>query len=428
MTEQTKTMAKLAIHGGEPVRDKPLPPNFPGAIVMGEEEAQAASGVIMDQSPFRYYGENLHNTVQQLEDMICEDFNVPYALGVSSCTAALVVALKALGIGYGDKVIVPSVTFIATAGAVVSSNAVPVFVECDESLNLDPNDLERVMDEDVKAIIAVSLVGTPCDMDKIMDFAEKHDIYVVEDVAQSLGVQYKGRYQGTIGHVGVLSFQMNKIITAGEGGAVLTSDPKIFERAIRYHDQGILRGMTRDRYGFTEIDENEAAFAGQNYRMSEITGAVLVEQWKKLSTLNANTRKHYRTICKRLREALPNIQFRVSPDPEGDLGLNVGIRVSTREQADHLKSALNAENIDARTMYNGNLVYMNPQILHQRTAEKNNFPFDYPFKQPVKYTEDMCPRSADIVNRIVLIPISPVLTEEDVESIVAGVIKVYRHL
>ncbi|GGD78425.1 DegT/DnrJ/EryC1/StrS family aminotransferase [Paenibacillus nasutitermitis] len=420
-------MKKLAMHGGIPARTEPLPPNYPGAVVMGAEEAEHAARVIHSQSPFRFYGADVQNTVQSLEMMMADKLGVAYALGVTSCTAALVVALKALGIGYGDKVIIPAVTFLATAGAVISSNAVPVFVDVDESLNLDPNDLERVMDKDVKAVIAVSILGNPCDMDGVMAFAAKHHIHVIEDVAQSCGVKYKDRYAGTIGDIGVYSFQMNKIITAGEGGAIVTRNSDLFERAVRYHDQGLLRPAFKELYGM-EASEEASAFVGQNYRMSEITGAVLVEQWKKLDPLLHNMRQISERIRKQLAAEIPSMVFRKSADYEGDIGSNIGFQLRSAADADLLLQASAAENITMYRLYGGKPVYMLPQILFQRTAERNNFPFDYPFANPVVYSEHMCPRAEDLLNRTVFMPISPILTEQDEAEIIGGIHKIYSTL
>ncbi|MFC5650545.1 DegT/DnrJ/EryC1/StrS family aminotransferase [Paenibacillus solisilvae] len=416
-------MEKLAIHGGKPARSKPLPPNYPGAVVMGDEEAQAAAHVITSQSPFRYYGPEVNYMVKALEDQMSNDLGIPYVLGVSSCTAGLVVALKALGIGYGDKVIVPANTFIATAGAVVCSNAVPVFVDVDDSLNMDPDDLERVMDDEVKAIIAVPILGNPCDMQRIMKFAEKYNIYVIEDVAQSCGIKNNGRFAGTIGHIGVYSFQMNKIITTGEGGAVVTRSAEIFERAVRYHDQGMFRDKQRFNIHFSDEDH---AIVGQNYRMSEITGAVALKQWGKLDEILSSMKRHYNKISQALSSELPGLQFRKVTDPLGDIGSNLGMILPTQDIAEQFTNALNAENINTNILYNGKPIYMVPQLFHQRTADKNNFPYDYPFKHPVKYTEDMCPRAVDLIARTVYLPVSPVLKEQDVEEIIAGIIKVYK--
>ncbi|WP_308639482.1 DegT/DnrJ/EryC1/StrS family aminotransferase [Paenibacillus silvisoli] len=418
-------METLAIHGGKPARSTPLPPNYPGAVVMGEEEAGALAAVIRAQSPFRYYGPNAPQAVQSLEDRIAGDIGVPYALAVSSGTAALIVALKALGIGYGDKVIVPANTFVATAGAVVCCNAVPVFADIDDSLGLDPGDLERVYDDEVKAIICVPILGNPCEMDPIMAFARSQGIPVIEDVAQSCGAKYKGHWCGTYGDIGTFSFQMNKIITAGEGGAVVTSAPGLFERAVRYHDQGLFRD--KERYGFGS-DDADSAFAGQNYRMSELIGAVLSEQWNKLGALNRMTKANWHSVHSRLITELPALRHRRIIDEDGHLGSNYGMILPTKEAAAAFNHALAAENIGTFLLYCGKPVYMAPQFFRQRSAERGSFPFDYPFAQPVRYTEAMCPRAVDLMSRTVYLPISPLLTETDIEEIAAGMIKVYRGL
>ncbi|PYI53004.1 DegT/DnrJ/EryC1/StrS family aminotransferase [Paenibacillus flagellatus] len=418
-------MSKLAINGGTPVRSRPLPPNYPGAVVYGKEEADFASEVIYAQSPFRYYGPHMKGAVEALENAMTRDFGVPYALAVTSGTAALIVAMKALGIGYGDKVIVPANTFLATAGAVVCSNAVPVFCDVDDSLNLDPADLDRVYDEDVKAVIVVPILGNPVDMDPVVAFAKKHGIAVIEDVAQSCGVRYKGRYAGTIGDIGTFSFQMNKIITSGEGGAVATHDVKLMERAIRYHDQGMIRH--RDRYGIDSPDD-AFAFSGQNYRMNELSGAVMLEQWKKLPSIVANMKKRHDRIADALAAEIPGIRFRACPDPDGCIGSNLGIIFPTAEATASFNRALNAENVQAHILYGGKPVYMNPSLLHRRSAEKDGFPYNYPFNKPVVYTEDMCPKAVDLIPRTTYIPISPILTDGDADDIIEAVAKVHREL
>ncbi|RKN82109.1 DegT/DnrJ/EryC1/StrS family aminotransferase [Paenibacillus ginsengarvi] len=418
-------MSKLALHGGTPVRSTPLPPNYPGAVVYGKEEAELASKVIYAQSPFRYYGPNMQGAVEALENAIVQDFDAKYALAVTSGTAALIVAMKALGIGYGDKVIVPANTFIATPGAVVCCNAVPVYCDVDDSLNLDPNDLERVYDEDVKAIIVVPILGNPVDMDPVMAFAKSKHIAVIEDMAQSCGVRYKGRYAGTIGDIGTFSFQMNKIVTSGEGGAVVTRDVSLLERAIRYHDQGVLRHRTR--YGIDSPDEL-FAFSGQNYRMSELAGAVMLEQWKKLPTIVGSMKTHHDRIAAELEAEIPGIRYRACPDPDGSIGSNLGIVFPTAAGAASFNQALNAENVQSYVLYGGKPVYMNPSLFHMRSAEKNNFPYDYPFKQPVSISENMCPRAVDLIPRTVYIPMSPVLSDRDAADIVEAAVKVHRAL
>ncbi|WP_127585932.1 DegT/DnrJ/EryC1/StrS family aminotransferase [Paenibacillus koleovorans] len=418
-------MSILAIHGGTPARKQPLPPNYPGAMLFGEEERAASERIIQAQSPFRYYGANPQHTVLQLENAMRDKLGVPYALGVTSGTAALIVALRAVGVGAGDKVIVPANTFLATATAVICCNAVPVFADIDRSLNIDPLALEAAMDEEVKAIIAVPILGTPCDMDPIMAFGRKHGIAVIEDVAQSCGVVYRGRYQGTIGDAGAFSFQMNKVITAGEGGAVVMKRADYFERAVRYHDQGSLRERTR--YGFDSPDEL-GAFAGQNYRMSELTGSVMLEQWSKLDTITQSMRKHHKQIRAALSSRHEGLEFRYSPDESGDLGSNLGLILPDAAEAERFSYALQAENINSFVLYGGQPVYKQPQIWHQRTIERDNFPFSYPFKKPVVYRDGLCPTAENLIPRTVFVPISPLLTDEDADEIAAGIGKVAEWL
>jgi len=151
-------------------------------------------------------------------------------------TAALQVAMAALGIGPGDEVILPAWTWYSCYNAIVLAGALPVFAESDESLNINPNDIEHRITPQTKAIMAVHIEGCPCDMDRILPIARKHEIKVLEDSAQSLGTSYKGKPLGSIGDIAIYSFQFCKTITLGEGGAVVTDDPVLFERACRFHD------------------------------------------------------------------------------------------------------------------------------------------------------------------------------------------------
>lgn len=418
-------MEKLAIHGGTPVRSRPLPPNYPGAVVYGSEEAERVSDVVLAQAPFRYYGAKLRHAVQSLEDAIAHDLHTPYALAVSSGTAALMVAMKALGIGYGDKVIIPAHTFLATAGAVVCCSAVPVYCDIDESMNLDPSDLERVYDDEVKAIIVVPILGNPVDLDPILAFAASKGIAVIEDMAQSCGVRYKGRFAGTIGTIGAFSFQMNKIVTSGEGGAVTTADVRLMERAIRYHDQGGLRD--RARYGIDSPDE-QFAFSGQNYRMSELAGAVMLEQWKKLPGIISAMKRQHDRIAATLRSEIPGIRFRSCPDDEGCIGSNLGILWPDAETAARFNQAMSAEGVQSYMLYGGKPVYMLPALFHKRTAESRHSPYDYPFKRPVDVHEQLCPRALDLIPRATYIPISPILSDQDTTDIIEAALKVHRLL
>ncbi|MEA4890640.1 MAG: aminotransferase class I/II-fold pyridoxal phosphate-dependent enzyme, partial [Clostridiaceae bacterium] len=196
---KTTLSQELALNGGKPVRSTPLPAAYPGADVYSEEEKQAVMAVIEHKSPYRYYGPDVLNKVKSFEKDLARLAGCKNALGVTSGTASLVVALKAAGIGPGDKVIVPACTFIATVGAVIIAGAVPVFADVDESMSLDPAAIDALADRYTKAVMPVHLLGNPCDMDNLMAAARRHNLIVIEDDAQSFGSSYKGHFCGSIG-------------------------------------------------------------------------------------------------------------------------------------------------------------------------------------------------------------------------------------
>ena len=360
--------------------------------------------------------------VRRFEKMICDRFKTKNTLGISSGTAAIITALKALGIGPGDKVILPASTFVASAGAVVMAGAVPVFAEIDDSLNIDPYDIKRVADKHTKAVMPVPTMGNPCQMDIIVDIANSLGLKVIEDVAQSFGSMYKGKYSGTYGNIGCFSLQMNKTITTGEGGAVITDDDKLYERAVRYHDHG----MFREKEGFLSMKEEEDIFIGQNYRMSEFTGAVAIEQLKKLELIINSFKNISRYIEKNISD-IKGITLRRINDPDGYTGNAVMFTLKTRDLAKEFRHALNAENISAQAFYGGRTVYMMPQILNKMTADKSGFPFNH-FENEIKYYEGLCPVSEDLLSRNVTIKISPLYSKKDSEDIVEGIRKVAQRL
>ena len=404
--------SQLAIHGGTPVRTTPLPVTNPGAAVLGREEADAAAAVIHAKSPFRYYGPDVLGRVKDFEREFAAKLGTKHALGVTSGTAGLICALKACGIGPGDKVIVPACTFVATAGAVICAGAVPVFCDIDESLNMDPAGIGRVADKYTRAVIPVPILGVPCKMDEIMAAAKRLGLLVIEDAAQSMGCEYGRQYCGTFGDMGVFSLQMNKMITAGEGGVVVTHNARLYERAVRYHDQGSLRepeGLPGDEL-----------FAGQNYRMSEITGAVAAAQLQKLGGILASLRKTKKIIKDELRDIVP---FRAVPDEAGDAANTFMMLFSSAETREKFGAALSAEGIACGCLYGGKPVYLHPQIFHQRTVDRDGFPFNQ-FEEPVAYTEDMCPRAMEIMPRNLIVQLSPLFSAQDVIDVITAVKKV----
>jgi len=272
---------RLAINGGTPAVSQTLN-RYKGAATIGEAEKQAVMEVLESQSLFRYYGPKPLFKVAAFEQAFAAYVGSQHALATSSGTAALRAGLAGLGVGPGDEVIVPAVTFIASVGAIVASRARPIFAEVDELMQLDPNDLAKRISKRTKAIMPVHLTGVAVDMDPIMAFAREHGLKVIEDAAQSCGSLYKGRHVGTIGDIGCFSFQLEKNITSGEGGIIVSDDDEAFRRAAIYSDQGgqfwTFHAGVRDNYGGQPV-------IGENLRMAEIPGAILGAQLAKLPPL-----------------------------------------------------------------------------------------------------------------------------------------------
>ena len=419
--EKVKKKADVAqFDTWNPVRNTPYGRLNSGASMLGDEEVQEVLAVIRSRSLSRDYGPDCLNTVLRFEQSFVKQIGAAYALAVTSGTASLKVALVAAGVGPGHEVIVPCCTFIASPGSVAAVGAVPVFAEIDESLTIDPDDIEQKITPRTKAIMPVHLSGVPCRMDRIVQIAEWHDLKVVEDCAQSCGTAYQGRQIGTWGDLGAFSLQFSKIITSGEGGVVTSSDPDLYERAVRYHDQGSFREKDRCP-GFTARLEE---FVGENYRMPELTGAVALTQLSRLSKSTTTLRARF----KRFQEGVADIKglkLRPVNDEAGHLGVRWGLVFDDAETCSRFSDALRAEGLSPGLAYGGVPVYMRPQILNQATATPEANPWKSPFyKGKVAYGKGLCPRSEDILQRVLLIAgINPRYQDQDVDMIVKAVKK-----
>jgi 8-amino-3,8-dideoxy-alpha-D-manno-octulosonate transaminase len=413
---------ELAINGGPPVRLKPLS-SAKGMGYLDEEEVGAATEVLHSRSLFRYYGPNLLRKVEAFEHGLQNLVGAKYAIGVSSGTAALQCGLVGLRVEAGDEVIVPAVTFIATVGVVVNARAVPVFAEVDDSLNIDPRSIEENITEKTKAIIPVHLSNVPCDMGGIMAVARSHGLRVLEDAAQAIGVRYRGQYVGTIGDAGAFSLQLDKNITSGEGGAIVTNDWDVYDRAVRYQDQG---GQFTTSKGEIRDHTSGEPFIGVNLRMNEIAGAIAEIQLGRLPGMISEMRARAHSIRRRLSD-LP-VEWRRIPDEEGEGG-NLTMFFETAEKAGEFAEALRAEGIPAGRVYGGRPVYANPAVLAQRTPWERGAPFaSTEFPSDRRYYMGLCPRSEDLLARSMSIGLGPQLEDEDEHDIVQAVRKVAEHL
>src|SRR5450756_1244984 len=303
---------QLAANGGTPVRAKPLGgANWGPQYYDGKEQRQLEE-VLESRNPFRFSNPLDKSKVALFENEYAARMQTKYALAVTSGTAALHVAMAALEVGPGDEVILPAWTWYSCYSTVIQAGALPVFAEIDESFNIDPADIEHRITPQTKVIMAVHLQGNPAAMDPIVAIARKHGIKVLEDCSQSVGAGYKRRPLGSIGDIGIYSLQQSKTITAGEGGALVTNDPYLYERAVRFHDVTV-RGDFPAKLHY---------MPGLNYRMNEFTGGVLLAQLRKLDTIIADVRRNAGRVYDGIRD-LPGVRLRRLPDPEGELGTGV---------------------------------------------------------------------------------------------------------
>ena len=271
-------MGRLAINGGNKVRTKP----FPRWPVWDESDCQGLVDVCNSGQWWSVGG----TKVREFEEKFAAFQDCKHGVCVPNGTLALVVALKAIGVGYGDEVIVTPYTFIASASSILQANAVPVFVDIDpDTYNIDPTKIEAAITEKTKAVMVVHIAGLPADMDAIMDIARRHDLRVIEDCAQAHAAEWRGRKVGSFGDAGAFSFQASKNLTAGEGGIVVTNDEEVGNNAWSFHNIGrVKEGRWYDH-----------PVMGSNFRMTEFQASILLTQMRKLKAETA--RRNENALC-----------------------------------------------------------------------------------------------------------------------------------
>lgn len=286
---------------------------MPGFELFGAEERKEVNDVLETGILMRYGFDGPRKGIwksKEMEAELCKAFGCSHAQLVSSGTAALTTALAALGIGAGDEVIMPVFTFVASFEAVLSVGAVPVLVDVDETLTIDPQAVIRAITPRTKCVMPVHMCGAMADLDALSGICREHKLLLLEDACQSIGATYKGKWLGTIGNAGTLSFDFVKTVTCGEGGAVLTNDPTVYRNCDGFSDHG------HDHKG-NDRGAEPHPFIGYNYRISELHAAVGLAQFRKLGQFLSIQRKNHARL-KAILSGLPGISFRALPDPTGD--------------------------------------------------------------------------------------------------------------
>ena len=286
---------------------------MPGYEFFGNEERKEVNDVLETGILMRYGFDGPRKGIwkaKELESVICNKFGCSHAQLVSSGTAALTTAMGALGIGYGDEVILPSFTFVASFEAVLSVGAIPVFVDIDETLTLDPAAVRNAITSNTKCIMPVHMCGSMANLGALQAICKEHNLLLLEDACQSIGGTYEGKMLGTIGDAGTFSFDFVKTITCAEAGVVMTNREDVYTACDGYSDHG------HDHKGI-DRGADLHPFIGYNFRLSELHAAVGLAQIRKLDSFLEIQKKNHAALKEILSQA-PGISFRKIPDEKGD--------------------------------------------------------------------------------------------------------------
>ncbi|NLX03799.1 MAG: DegT/DnrJ/EryC1/StrS family aminotransferase [Phycisphaerae bacterium] len=396
------------------------PSEFPGAHWLDEKEDQAVLDVLHKGSLFRYYGLGQPTKVDQFEAAAREFYGAEHALGLNSGTGALLTSMTALDVGPGCEVIVPAFLWVATVGAIVQLNAIPVLCEVDESLTMDPKDLEKKITPRTKLIVPIHMAGVPCDMDAIMAVAKKRGVAVLEDCAQCNGGSYKGKKVGTFGDMGIFSLQLNKNMTCGEGGLIITNDERLYHRAFAAHDMGMIRVGGR-----LAPPPEDALLWGAGRRMTELCGAVAGVQIAKLPQIVDRMRQSKRRI-KSMLEGTAGLAFRQLCDAEGDSGPFLVLILESEAKAVRAAERMRQSglhNVSRIADYGLHIYYNIPSLVGKVPLSSAGNPWSLPQNAESRYDygQGACPRSDELFTRAVLVPIPSKLTAEQEKAAAAAI-------
>ncbi len=385
---------------------------MPGFEVFGEEEKREIMDVLDTGVLFRYEFPQQRKgiyKVRTFEDRFAAYCGVKHAQAVTSGTAALKVALAALGVGPGDEVITQCFTFVATWEAIFDVGAVPVFAEVDDTLNMDPRDLEKKITPRTRCIIPVHMLGAPARIREIKAIADKHGIPVLEDTAQAAGATLEGKRLGSFGACGTFSFDPVKTMTTGEGGMIITDDEKLWRNMSEYHDHG------HDHVPNPGARGGEGrSFIGFNYRMMELQGAIGLAQLAKLDDMISRQRKN-KAALKEAIARIPGVTFRTILDEEGDSATFIGFFLTDAERARAVNRVL-ADNGAGAIAFGANSWHFYPKwehLLAGATLARSGWPFSGPDgKRRVVYDKDALPVSAALMDRLLVYQVPVLLTDE----------------
>jgi len=395
---------------------------MPGFEVFGEEEKQQVLEVFDTGVLFRYEFPDQRNgvyKVREFEQAFAGYTGAAYAQAVTSGTAALKVALTAMGIGIGDEVITQGFTFVATWEAILDIGAVPVFTEVDQTLNMDPADLATKITDKTKAIIPVHMMGAPARIEEIMAIADKHGLPVLEDTAQAAGARLHGQHLGTFGTCGTFSFDSVKTMTTGEGGMIISNDENLCRNCSEYHDHGHDHAVNPGGRG-----GEGRSFVGFNYRMMELQGAMGLAQLAKLDAMCVSQRKN-KAIFKEAASKIAGVSFREILDEEGDSATFFAFMLPDAAQAAKVNQVLR-DNGAGAINFAENSWHFYPaweHLIGGKTLCHNGWPFNGHGKRRFIYDPEALPASTALMSRTLVYQVPVNLSNGQRETTLAALDK-----
>ncbi len=383
---------------------------MPGFELFGDKERKEVNDVLENGVLMRYGFDAMRNghwKAKELEQALQDKLQVQHAQLVSSGTAAVSIAMAAAGIGAGDEVIMPTFTFVASFEAIMMLGAVPVLVDIDDTLTLNPEAVQKAITPNTKAVMPVHMCGSMANLDALKNICEKNNLILIEDSSQATGATYKGKPLGSIGDLGCLSLDFVKIITAGEGGVVLTNNPKYALHADHFSDHG------HDHKGSDRGAETHP-FLGYNFRISELHAAVGLAQINRLDEFVAIQKKNY-TILRDALAQIPEVVFRTVPEGGEESYSFLSFFLSDLETTRKASAALKENGIDACFHYYDNQWHYIRKWQHLKDL-KTLYPVPAEVKKGLKYLETAdYSVSDDFIARNISCLIKLSWTEEEVK-------------
>ncbi|HPQ09605.1 MAG TPA: DegT/DnrJ/EryC1/StrS family aminotransferase [Bacteroidia bacterium] len=397
---------------------------MPGTEKFGKEELKEVMDVMNTGILFRYNHEAQRNNIwkaKEFEEEVKKITGAKYALAVSSGSAGILAALASSGVGYGDEVIVPPFTFVATIEAVLFLGAIPVFAEIDETLCLSAKGIEKAITPKTKAVCLVHMCGGMADMDSILEVCKKHNLLLVEDAGQAFGASYKGTYTGLFGKAGSYSFDFFKIATAGEGGVFVTNDEHTYKMAEYFCDHG------HNHEGNNRGMEKHPVI-GFNFRISELHAAVGLAQTRRVPEIKKINQKNKKYLQDKIKSEVNEIEFSRLPDESGDSATFLNLMLPSTEVAKMFVDELNKKSIGGFNYWYTNMYHFINQWDHIKELRFPNKMAIHYLPIPQDYQKLDLPKSQEVIGRLVSFGVRVSWTDEEMDKLAKSIVEALKNV